>query len=206
MDRVAIFVATELETRGLPSREALADVGASLVVTGVGPVNAALGVARHLASTPVEVVASLGVGGGYPGSGLEPGDVACAESEVYADLGAGSPEGFLDMEALGFEVVGGHYNRLPLDVFPLDRRLPFVTRTTCTGTDAEAREIVGRTGGAVESMEGAAIVHAAIAHGVAVAEVRGISNPVGDRDRSRWKLHEAAEAAGRSLWKWLEER
>ena len=61
-----------------------------------------------------------------------------------------------------------------------------------------------RTGGAVESMEGAAIVHTAIAYSLPVAEIRGISNAVGDRDRSKWRLHEAARAAGSELAQWLE--
>ena len=46
-----------------------------------------------------------GVGGAYPASGLHVGDVVCAASECYGDLGATSPSGFLDMKALGFPVV-----------------------------------------------------------------------------------------------------
>ena len=54
--------------------------------------------------------------------------------------------------------------------------------STCTGTDATARAIEARTGGAVENMEGAAVAHVAHLHGVPVGEVRGISNIVTDRD------------------------
>ena len=61
-----------------------------------------------------------------------------------------------------------------------------------------------RTRGAVESMEGAAIVHVALAHGLPVGEIRGISNAVGDRDPSRWRVHEAARAAGAALLHWFE--
>ena len=43
-----------------------------------------------------------GIGGAYPSSGLNVGDVASAEIEIYGDLGAQSPSGFLDMQALGF--------------------------------------------------------------------------------------------------------
>ena len=204
MKQVAVCVATSLEALGLPSSERLAELGVSVVETGVGPVNAALGLAGHLAGRKVDLVVSLGVGGAYPGSGLAVGDVVCAASEYYGDLGARSPKGFLDMESLGFPVVAGHYNRLPLDQFPAVRRVAFVTRSTCTGTDAEAREIEARTQGAVESMEGAAVVHAAIAHSIPVAEIRGISNEAGDRDRSKWRLQEAAEAAGSELTRWLE--
>jgi futalosine hydrolase len=177
-----------------------------LLRTGVGPVNAAAALAALLARERATAVVCCGVGGAYPGSGLATGDVACAESETYADLGAESPSGFLDMEALGFPVIEGAppiFNRLPLDLFPAARRVPFVTRTTCTGTDAAAREIAARTKGAVESMEGAAIAHVARLHGVPVGEVRGISNRVGDRDRRSWRVREAAEAAQRALLEWL---
>ena len=52
-------------------------------------------------------VTRLGIGGAYPESGLKIGQVACAEVEIYGDLGADSPAGFLDMEALGMTVVAG---------------------------------------------------------------------------------------------------
>jgi futalosine hydrolase len=193
---ILICVATAVEGEGIPANIA----GRSIVVveTGVGPVNAAFALTRALAAARPRLVVSCGIGGAYPGSGLEPGDVACAESDTYGDLGSESPDGFLDMQALGFPVVAGTpplFNRLPLDVFPLGRPVGFVTCATCTGTDETAARIVGRTGGAVESMEGAAIVHVARLSGVPVAEIRGISNPVGRRDRARWKVREAVAAA-----------
>ena len=69
-------------------------------------------------------------------------------------------------------------------------------------TSAVAR--VRGTRGVVESMEGAAIVHVAHLHGVAVGEVRGISNMVTNRDKSAWKLREAAQAAQEAVASWLE--
>ena len=67
-----------------------------------------------------------------------------------------------------------------------------MTVSTCTGTDAAARAIEARTGGAVENMEGAAVAHVAHLHGIPVGEVRGISNIVTDRDTKAWRLKEAA--------------
>jgi len=178
-----------------------------LLRTGVGPVNAAHALTAHLARERPRVVVACGVGGAYPGGGLEPLDVACAESETYADLGSESPEGFLDMERLGLPVIDRQpplFNRLPLSVFPVARRVPFATRTTCTGTDAVAREMAARTGAAVESMEGAAVVHVCLRAGVPVGEVRGVSNRVGDRDRAAWRVRDAAEAAQEALLGWIE--
>jgi futalosine hydrolase len=88
----------------------------------------------------------------------------------------------------------------------VQRRVRFVTMTSCTGTDEDARAIETRTGGAVESMEGAAIAHIAHLHGVRVGEVRGISNIVTDRDTSAWRLKEAAHAAQEALVSWIDRR
>jgi futalosine hydrolase len=198
-----------MEGAGLPSSVGGSSIG--LIQTGVGPVNAAYSLTRFLAANDVGLVVVCGVGGAYPGSSLETGAVVCAESETYGDLGADSPDGFLDMRSLGFPVIEGVdgseplYNRLPLDVFPVERRAPFVTCATCTGTDAIARTLAFRTGGAVESMEGAAIVHVARLMNVNVGEVRGISNAVGNRDRAQWRLREAAAAARAAVVNWIEE-
>lgn len=193
---ILICVATALEGQDLPRQ--IAGRTITVVTTGVGSVNAAFALTHALATTRPRVILSFGIGGAYPGSGLAPGDVACADSETYADLGAESPDGFLDMHALGFPVVGGDvplFNRLPVDVRPLSLAVPFVTCTTCTGTDETAARLEARTGGAVESMEGAAIVHVACLARVPVAEIRGISNMAARRDRSSWKLREAMTAA-----------
>jgi futalosine hydrolase len=204
-----LCVATEFE--GALLREHLDGThsGVSIVRTGVGPVNGAHAVTLFLANTGAREIVVCGVGGAYPASGLSPGDVVCAASECYGDLGAGSPSGFLDMKALGFPVVDGPaplFNELPMQVFPAQRRVPFVTVTSCTGTEAAARDIERRTGGAVESMEGAAIAHVAHLHGVPVGEVRGISNIVTNRDTSTWQLKRAAAAAQEAVLSWIANR
>jgi futalosine hydrolase len=52
-------------------------------------------------------------------------------------------------------------------------------------------------------MEGAVLVQVARTFGVPVGELRGISNPVGNRDRSAWRLDEAARQAQEALLRWL---
>ncbi|MDP9052682.1 MAG: futalosine hydrolase [Acidobacteriota bacterium] len=177
-----------------------------VIVTGVGAVNAAWALTRFLDREPVKAIIVCGIGGAYPGSGLQTGAVVCAERECYGDLGADSPEGFLDMQALGFPVVPGEiplYNTLPMNIYPAEGRVPFVTVNTCTGCDVAARTMEERTGGAVENMEGAAIAHVAALAGVPVGEIRGISNIVGKRDKAAWRVKEAAVAAQEALIDWL---
>lgn len=184
-----------------------------VLITGVGAVNAAYTLTRFLEREKARAVIVCGIAGAYPSAftdgELGIGTVACAESECYGDLGADSPSGFLDMEALGFPLIAGPppiYNRLPMQIFPAKRRARFVTVNTCSGSDDGARQLESRTGGAVESMEGAAVAHVATLFGIPAGEIRGISNRAGNRDRSSWRVKEAAVAAQQELLAWLRER
>lgn len=197
MRDLIVCCSTALEGRGLPRSAGGREL--TLLETGVGPVNAAFSLTRLLAAGGARAVIICGVGGAYPGAELDPGDVVCATTETYGDFGAESPDGFLDMAALGFPL-----EPLTLDLFPCERRAPFVTCATCTGTDARAADMVRRTGGAVESMEGAALVQVARLMRVPVAEIRGISNIAGRRERAGWRLDQAAEGARAALLTWIE--
>jgi futalosine hydrolase len=203
-----LCVATQFESALL--RERLRDVKeVHILETGIGPVNAAHAVTVAILQQQPDSIISCGIAGAYPSSGLAIGDVVCASEEVYGDLGAQSPSGFLNMRALGFPVVEGPapiFDELPMQLFPAPRRARFVTVSTCTGTDTSARELEARTKGAVENMEGAAIAHVAYLHGVAVGELRAISNLVTNRDTSSWRLKEAAQSAQLALIDWVRSR
>lgn len=201
-----ICTATEFESQILQHRLA-GNPDVRIVHTGVGVVNAAHSVTMAIVADTPRAVVVCGIGGAYPASGIAVGDVVCADTEIYGDLGAQSPSGFLDMKALGFPVVatasGALFNELPMQLFPAGRRVKFVTVSTCSGLDADARRLEQRTGGAVENMEGAAVAHVAHLHHIPVGEIRGISNIVTTRDKSSWKLKEASDAAQHALLTWL---
>ena len=204
--KILICVATELEASLLRERvRALPNV--QLIVTGVGPVNAAHAATVAIMEQTPDAIVVCGVGGAYPSSGLQVGEVASAEVEIYGDLGAQSPSGFLDMKALGFPVVSSPaplFNEIPMQVFPTNTRARFVTVSTCTGTESSACELEARTQGGVENMEGAAVAHVAHLHRIRVGEVRGISNIVTNRDTKSWRLKDASVAAQEAVITWLE--
>ncbi|MFE7135211.1 futalosine hydrolase, partial [Streptomyces sp. NPDC057638] len=150
------------------------------------------------AKAPYDLVVSAGIGGGFPGR-APVGSVVVADAITAADLGADSPEGFLDVRELGF----GRSGHLP----PADTVARVaaavggavvggvLTVSTVTGTAARAAELSGRHPGAVaEAMEGFGVAEAAAAHGIPVLEIRAVSNPVGPRDRAAWRVGEALDA------------
>jgi futalosine hydrolase len=196
---LVVCVATEMEGALLRGR-------VPVLVTGIGAVNAGVALTRFLEREGARSVISCGIAGAYPAAfeELGLGGVVCAESECYGDLGAHSGAAFLDLRAMGFPLVGTDvFNELPMGLFPAERRAKFVTVNGCSGDDAGAQAMAARTGGSVESMEGAAIAHVAMLYGIPVGEIRGIWNRAGNRDRGAWRVREAAEAAQRGLLAWV---
>lgn len=190
----------------------LAGTPVILVAGGMGKTNASQALAALLETHPVRGVIGFGVGGAYPGSGLDVGGVAVATVEIYGDEGVEGPEGWVSTEAIGIPLVetagGARFNELRLDeerVDAAERALsaagvgfvsgPFVTVSACSGTLARGEALRARHDAICESMEGAACAHVAALYEVPFLEVRGISNLVEDRDLNRWKLGDAAEAA-----------
>jgi futalosine hydrolase len=172
-----------------------------VVVGGVGPAEAAAATSAVLAAGGFALVVSAGIGGGF--APMQAGDVGVASSIEFADLGADSPHGFLPLRKLGLG--RAHYDVEPkLAVQLADRtggRLGTVlTVATATGTAERAAQLVRRYPDAVaEGMEGAGIAAAAARHGVPVAEIRAISNPVGPRERASWRIDEALAALGAAV-------
>ncbi|HEX8694905.1 MAG TPA: futalosine hydrolase [Longimicrobium sp.] len=188
--------------------------GAPVIVfpAGMGKTNAAHGLTALLERREVRGVLGFGVGGAYPGSGLEVGDVAVASRAVYGDEGVEAPGGWLSTEGIGIPLLerGGErvFNEIALDPALAGRARaaleaagfrvrvgPFVTVSACSGTAARGTELARRFGALCEGMEGAALAHVAAIYEVPFLELRAISNRVEDRDLSRWRLREAAEAA-----------
>jgi len=184
--------------------------GASVVLThlGVGKANTAAGLALALERWQPAAVVQLGIGGAFVGSFLSIGMVAVAAVDVHVDCGAGEGDAWQGMRDLGFALLAGpppRYNTMPTDA-ALSARLArasglppqrFATSERVTGSLAEAERLQRRFDVAIESMEGAAAAQVCLALGVPFAEVRGVSNTVGERDHRAWDVPAAVRAVNR---------
>ncbi|MER6445655.1 futalosine hydrolase [Streptomyces venezuelae] len=190
------------EPRTLPggylvNRRDLPGIAFDVLVGGVGPAAAAAGTATALALADYSLVVSAGIGGGFaPAAPL--GSLVVADAIVAADLGAETPDGFLDVAELGF----GHGVHLPPAELAARAAeatgallAPVLTVSTVTGTAARAAVLTARHPMAgAEAMEGFGVAEAAAAHGLPVLEIRAVSNAVGPRDRAAWRIGDALAA------------
>ncbi|GAA2632233.1 hypothetical protein GCM10010399_75670 [Dactylosporangium fulvum] len=199
-ERVLIVTAVEPERAAVLAGLGPDDAGGRVVVVagGVGPAEAAAGTARLLTRAecegrPFDAVLSAGIGGGFAGR-ADVGGLVIADRSVAADLGAEDGDGFIDIETLGFgrgrrtadeRLLAALRTALPGAVVA-----PVVTVTTATGSAARTAVLAARVpGAAAEGMEGFGV--AVAAEGVAFGELRAISNAVGPRDRSAWRIPQA---------------
>lgn len=185
-----------------------------LATLGVGKVNTAAGLALAIAELKPRTVVQIGIAGAFADSELDIGEAAVASEEVHLDSGVLTASGFEDMESLGFPLLSASrnlYNRLPVNL-DLSRALaassglpllPFGTSETVSGNAARANDLGRRFGVVVESMEGAAAAQVALALRVPFAEVRGVSNFAGERDKRAWRIDEALTTAHGVLEEWL---
>lgn len=168
---------------------------------GVGPAAAAANTAKLLADSRYDLVVSAGIGGGFPGR-AEMGSLVLANEIIAADLGAETPQGFISLDKLGFGST-----RIKTDSGLVDMVAsvllaaglpvtigPVLTVSTVTGTSESASELVKRVpGAAAEAMEGYGVALAARNLDIPVLEIRAISNLVGPRDSTAWRVKEALE-------------
>jgi nucleoside phosphorylase len=158
------------------------------VVTGIGPVEAALATARAIAGERPSAVLQIGIAGAQT---LPHASLALGSEAVYCDV--------LDPAA-----------RIPrVERVAADARLLAAARRALPDAHVLPIGTSGRVGGGtaceVEAMEGFGALRAAGLAGVPALELRAVSNPVGEADRGLWRVDDALDALRRALPPLLEE-
>lgn len=177
-----------------------------ILVTGVGQCLCGVHVTRALMQGGYSHIIQAGIGGSFTPE-IPIGSVVVVGEEVFGDLGAENQETFLDLFDMGLLREG-----LP----PFRSRSLMAPETTLTCLapirrvrsvtvnrvldDARSIEWIRKTYAPdVVNMEGAALFYAAHAHDVPFTALRAISDMVGPRDKSSWKIPEAVRALDSAL-------
>lgn len=212
----AALLTRRLDSRGEIGRRpcwrgSLAGREVLLVLTGIGPVNAAQATTAALEAEPeISAVFNLGCAGAYAHSGLHAGQAALASEMVLADMGVQTAERLQGLDEVDIAMAGRSsgwplYNRIPCDpglnelimrANPGLARGAFATVGRISGDPYSAEAVAGRWGAIIEDMEGAAVGLVARWYAKPFAAIRGVSNPAGRRELD---LAAGAEAAQRAF-------
>jgi futalosine hydrolase len=165
-NEVLVVAAIELELCGHPG-----------LVCGVGPVEAAATISRELAVNQPRAVINVGIAGSR---GLTPGTVIIGSEAFYCDLDAEIP--IVDRVQADPELVAEIQAAVPEAVV-----LPIATSAYVTGSQRASQPF------RVEGMEGFGVLRACELAGVPGAEVRVISNDIGEGNRALWMMRRSLE-------------
>lgn len=178
--------------------------GVEVLITGVGLAAATYHISKALQARRPHLVLQAGVAGSLDAS-FVPGDVVAVKDEVIGDAGVVEEAGFRSLFDLNLEDPEVHPwqgGKLvnPFSIFTPG--LPLVSAVTVNEISTSAdriryyREALKAQ---VESLEGAALHYVALSENINFLQLRAISNFIGERDKSRWKLAEAIDRLNQEL-------
>lgn len=197
MKNILVITATHIEQQAILKGLDKAG-GFDVVISGVGPIAAAVATTKAL-KNKYDLVISSGIAGGFKDK-AQIGSLVMADTIIAADLGTITSDGFVHLDELGLGSNQLHVDpsilsklKEALTRFSIPVTIgPMATLATITGTSKVARDLTYRIPGIIsESMEGFGVAYAAHSCGVAFTEIRAISNVVGPRNKEAWRTPDA---------------
>ena len=181
-----------------------------LFTTGVGMMHSTYSLLKQLSLEKPDLAIQVGIAGGFNPLRHPIGSAVAIHEEFLGDTGVFESEGqWKDIFDLGL----GHPDQIPyskgclrnhherlLDISGLPRARGFTVNQISTGKGSMTT-MHQRLGPDIESMEGAAFHYVCLQEDIPFIQLRGISNLVGDRDKSRWQISAAMETVRFALFK-----
>jgi futalosine hydrolase len=168
-----------------------------LLIGGIGQLQTAYALQNSIRFERPDLVIQAGFGGAT--TNKEMGKVFAIGSEEIADLGVMEKAGFRNIFAMGLENPNCFPFREAKLINPYRLLLDWTNLPVLDGITVNEMKSADFAGFqrnrslVVESMEGAALHYVCLMEQVPFLQIRSVSNMLGDRDKSRWKLKEARE-------------
>jgi futalosine hydrolase len=176
---------------------------AELLISGIGQLQTSYALLKLIQKERPTLVIQAGIGGAVSTEDI--GRVYAINSEKLADLGVMEKDGFTDIFDMGLakpDIYPFHGGKL---VNPYSRLLDWTGLPLTDGitvNEIKSADFPGfqrNTLPVVESMEGAALHYVCLMEKIPFLQIRVVSNMIGERDKSRWKLKESVEKLNESL-------
>ena len=175
--------------RTLPAWFTCGNFEISALITGVGMVNTAFELGKHLAQNQYDLALNAGIAGSFDHQ-LAIGQVLHITDDAFADLGAEDGDEFLSIDELGF----GKARVSPIIPSITNHTLHSLAKVNAIsvnrvhGHEMSIAKTIARLKPQLESMEGAAFFHACNQFQLPAIQIRAISNEVERRNREKWNI------------------
>ena len=197
-----VVAATKLEIEPFLSNNPITDI----LITGVGIPATLFSLGQRLAQMKYDLVIQAGIAGTF--SNFIKGDIVVIDEDTFADIGVDEKGNFKTI----FEMGLANENEFPYKSGWLKNSTGILKKTELrvakaitvnkiTDDKSQLEKLTNKFGADVETMEGAAFHYVCLQHKINFLQLRSISNAVGERDKSKWKMTEAIESLNYELQK-----
>ena len=177
-----------------------------ILVTGIGVPATIYQLQKKLYGKKYGLVIQAGIAGAFS-LNLKLGEVVLVEQDTFADLGMEEREKFtsifnstfMDENEFPFSK-GWLVNKTPLISTLSLSLVKGVTVNKVSDSMVQRQQIIGNFSPQTESMEGAAFHYVCLQEKVPFIQVRSVSNYVGERDKTKWKMKESIANLNEALF------
>ena len=200
---VLVIAATDRELSGLKEISfTRPSLKVHTAVTGVGILPSTYAIMQLIARLKPDLIIQVGIAGSFNPT-LVLGTAVTVRQEILADMGVYETDGYHDIFELGLAeenvppleqgAIVNHHDHLIESA-----SLPAVSAVSVNEISTSAEKInvfAEKYKADIESMEGAALHYVCTMQQIPFIQIRGISNLVGERDKTKWKIPESMLAA-----------
>jgi futalosine hydrolase len=202
---ILVVAATQMEIAPFMAE----NPGVDILITGVGVPACMYALTKRLQQKKYDLVIQAGIAGTFK-NGFAPGETFIVKNDVFADLGIYERDAFFTLFEKGFAQKNelpykdGWLNNEMEESFSLTK-VNAITVNTVTDKFETANVFIKKFDPDIETMEGAAFHFVCISEGVQFLQLRSISNFVGERIKTNWKMKESIQNLNEHLQRIVKE-
>lgn len=203
--QILVTAATKTELELYDTIQEYADI----LITGVGVPEVLYHLQKHLHQKKYDLVIQAGIAGTFTDK-FELGDTVIVKQDIFADIGFEESSIFSSIynTSLADKNAFPYGNGWLINKTELINKLNLplvksVTVNTVSDSNAQKIKLVNHFAPDIETMEGAAMHFVCLHENIPFIQLRSISNDVGVRDKSLWKIKEAITNLNEELIKIL---
>lgn len=182
-----------ISVEGNISTSKISDHSITILITGVGMVATTFTLTKLLSKNiEFDLAINAGIAGAFFPD-IKIGEVVNVNEECFGDIGAEDGDEFISTFDLGFvqqdEFPFTHGKLMGEYIFENELRdVSGITVNTSHGNNSSIEKVKTKFNSSIESMEGAAFAYCCLQFEIPWIEIRGISNFIERRDKSKWNI------------------
>ncbi|MEO6253282.1 MAG: futalosine hydrolase [Ferruginibacter sp.] len=181
--------------------------GIDVLITGVGIPSVLYHLQKRMQQIDYDLIIQAGIAGAYDDD-MPLGQTVLVKQDCFADLGIEEKENYTPI----FETAFADKNEPPFENGWLVNRTDYLNTSTLLLVKAitvnkvsdsalQKQQFIKQFNADLETMEGAAVHYICLQENVPFIQLRSVSNYIGERDKTKWKIKEAIENLNAELLK-----